>query len=150
MFRATCNRTLLHASFNLCASLDTTLRFVFTNFYWSVAALPCRIVSAARQWESGIHRDVPPLLQHRELSSMLCDHLNGKGIQKRGTRDTNRLPWSLSGKESCQCRKQISIPGWEDHLEKEMATHSSILAWEIPWTEEPGGLQSMRLQKTQT
>ena len=32
--------------------------------------------------------------------------------------------------------------GWEDPLEKEMATHSSILAWEIPWTEEPGRLQS--------
>ena len=36
--------------------------------------------------------------------------------------------------------------GWEDSLEKEMATHSSILAWEIPWTEKPGGLQSMELQ----
>ena len=36
--------------------------------------------------------------------------------------------------------------GREDPLEKEMATHSSILAWEIPWTEEPGGLQSMGLQ----
>ena len=33
--------------------------------------------------------------------------------------------------------------GWEDPLEKGMATHSSILAWEILWTEEPGGLQSM-------
>ena len=33
--------------------------------------------------------------------------------------------------------------GWEDSLEKEMATHFSILAWEITWTEEPGGLQSM-------
>jgi len=33
--------------------------------------------------------------------------------------------------------------GGEDPLEKEMATHSSILSWEIPWTEEPGGLQSM-------
>ena len=33
--------------------------------------------------------------------------------------------------------------GWEDPLEKGMATHSSILAWRIPWTEEPGGLQSM-------
>ena len=39
------------------------------------------------------------------------------------------------------------IPGWEDPLEKEMATHSSILAWEIPWTEEPGRLQSMGSQK---
>jgi len=39
---------------------------------------------------------------------------------------------------------------WEDPLEKGMATHSSILAWEIPWTQEPGGLQSMGLQKGQT
>ena len=36
--------------------------------------------------------------------------------------------------------------GWKDRLEKEMATHSSILAWIVPWTEEPGGLQSMGLQ----
>ena len=40
--------------------------------------------------------------------------------------------------------------GQEDPLEKEMATHSSILAWEIPWTKEPGGLQSMGFQKSQT
>ena len=38
----------------------------------------------------------------------------------------------------------------EDALEKEMATHSSILAWEIPWTKEPGGLQSMGLKKSWT
>ena len=37
--------------------------------------------------------------------------------------------------------------GREDPLEKEMATHSSILAWKISWTEEPGGLQSLRLQR---
>ena len=37
--------------------------------------------------------------------------------------------------------------GWEDPLEKGMATHSSILAWKIPWTEEPGGLQSMKLER---
>ena len=37
--------------------------------------------------------------------------------------------------------------GWEDPLEEEMTTHSSILAWRFPWTEEPGGLQSMRLQR---
>ena len=40
--------------------------------------------------------------------------------------------------------------GWKDPLEKEMATHSSILAWKIPWTEEPGGLQSMGLQELDT
>ena len=38
--------------------------------------------------------------------------------------------------------------GWEDTLEKEMATHSSVLAWEVPWTEEPGGLQSMGSQES--
>ena len=42
------------------------------------------------------------------------------------------------------------IPGPEDPLEKEMAIHSSILAWEIHWTEEPGGLQSMGSQNSQT
>ena len=38
---------------------------------------------------------------------------------------------------------QVQSLGWEDLLVEEMATHSSILAWEMPWTEEPGGLQSM-------
>ena len=42
---------------------------------------------------------------------------------------------------------QVQSLGWEDPLESEMATHSSILAWEVPWTEEPGGLQSMELQR---
>ena len=41
----------------------------------------------------------------------------------------------------------VQTLGQEDPLEKEMATHSSILAWEIPWSEEPGGLQSMRSQR---
>ena len=38
--------------------------------------------------------------------------------------------------------------GWEDPLEKQMVTHSSILAWEIPWTEEPGGQQSTESQES--
>ena len=41
----------------------------------------------------------------------------------------------------------VQFLGWEDPLEKGMATHSSILAWRIPWTEEPGGLQYMELQR---
>ena len=62
-----------------------------------------------------------------------------------------RLPWWLSG-------KRIFLPiwemwvqslGWEDPLEKEIATHSSILAWGISWTEEPGRLQFKGLQKSQ-
>ena len=42
---------------------------------------------------------------------------------------------------------QVRSLGQEDPLEKEMATYSGILAWEIPWTEEPGGLQSLGLQR---
>ena len=65
------------------------------------------------------------------------------------------LPWWLSGKKK---KKNLpvnvgdtgSIPGWEDLLEKGMATHSSILAWRIPWTEEPGGPQSLGLQELDT
>ena len=54
----------------------------------------------------------------------------------------------MAGKESAYNVGDLgSIPGWEDPLEKGMATHSSILAWEIPWTEEPGRLQSMGLQR---
>ena len=43
---------------------------------------------------------------------------------------------------------QVRALGWEDPLEKEVATHSSILAWKIPWTGEPGGLQSMGSQQS--
>ena len=45
---------------------------------------------------------------------------------------------------------QVQSLGWEDPLEKGAATHSSILAWEVPWTEEPGGILSMGLQKSLT
>ena len=49
---------------------------------------------------------------------------------------------------TCQCRRRkFDSLDWEDALEKEMATHSSTLAWEIPWTEEPGGLQPTRMQR---
>ena len=56
------------------------------------------------------------------------------------------LPWWLSGKESaCNAgdkETRVQSLGWEDPLKKEMATHSNIFAWGIPWTEDPGGLQS--------
>ena len=59
-----------------------------------------------------------------------------------------RGPGSSAGKESaCNAGKPGSIPGREHPLEKGMATHSSILAWKIPWTEELGRLQSMGSQR---
>ena len=65
-----------------------------------------------------------------------------------------RLPWWLNGKETaCNAGEEMQQELWvwslgqEDPLERGMATHASILAWEIPWIEEPGRLQSMGLQK---
>ena len=58
------------------------------------------------------------------------------------------FPGGSAGKESaCNVGDLGSIAGWEDPLEKEMATHSSIFIWKIPWTEEPRGLQSRVLQR---
>ena len=52
------------------------------------------------------------------------------------------------GKEyACNAGDQGTIPDWEDPLEEGMETHSSILAWKTPWTEEPGRLQSMGSQR---
>ena len=68
-----------------------------------------------------------------------CEQVPGEGFSG-GT----------SGKEStCQYRRQTWVRslGQEDPLEKGTATHSSVLAWRIPWTREPGGLQSMGLQR---
>ena len=45
-------------------------------------------------------------------------------------------------KKSGMWEIQVQSLGWKDPLEKEMTTHSSVLAWEIPWTEQPGGLKS--------
>ena len=58
------------------------------------------------------------------------------------------FPGGSDSKESaCNPGSLVWSPGQEDPLEKGLATCSSVLAWEIPWTEEPGGLQSMGLQR---
>ena len=60
------------------------------------------------------------------------------------------FPGSSDGKASAyNAGDLVRSLGWEDPLEKEMATHSSILAWKIPWTEEPGRLQSIGLQRVE-
>ena len=61
------------------------------------------------------------------------------------------VPGGPDGKESPSMRGTLVWSlGWEDPLEKEMATHSSMLAWEILWSEEPGVLPSMESQKSQS
>ena len=69
------------------------------------------------------------------------------------TDSTNlRAKWWLRGKKICPAVQEMQEPwvqslDWKDPLEKEMATHSNILAWKISWTEEPGRLQSMGSQR---
>ena len=55
--------------------------------------------------------------------------------------------WWLSGKDSACSAGDVGDLGWEGPLEEGVATHSSIFTWRIPWTEEPGGLQYIGLQK---
>ena len=77
------------------------------------------------------------------------------GYSPRGRREpdtteqlTLRLPWWLRRwRIRLQCETWLPSLGWEDPLEKEMATRSSVLPWGIPWTEEPGGLQSIGSQR---
>ena len=71
---------------------------------------------------------------------------------REGIEDESELPRWLSGKESafeCRRHKRCRLDPWVGKIppEEEMATHSRVLAWRIPWTEEPGGLQSMGLQR---
>ena len=87
-----------------------------------------------------------PLLDYISEIKLVCE------MKEKGHLEytTTGFPWWLSGEEStCQClpvqEMWVRFLSWEDPLEKEMTTHCSILAWKIPWTEEPGGLQSADL-----
>ena len=71
-------------------------------------------------------------------------HLYASADMSQGT--FQRCCFHVSSHNEKSPRKDFGRPQWSD-LEEEMATHSSILAWRIPWTEEPGGLQSMGSQK---
>ena len=62
----------------------------------------------------------------------------------------NSLAFSVIQRILAMQETWVQFLGQEDPLEKEMATHSSIFAWRIPWTEEPGGLQSMGSQESDT
>ena len=79
---------------------------------------------------------------------MLCGDLNGKEIQKgRAICIHMGFPGGSNGSLPAMHETQVQSWGQEDPLEKEMATHSSILAWRIPWMKKPGRLQSMGSQR---
>ena len=85
------------------------------------AQINYQTVSAIKSVDSG------ELLHWRAFQVVLCERIHLRMQEVRETQDRSL--------------------GWKDPLEKETATHSSILAWRIPWMEEPGGLQSIRSQR---
>ena len=75
----------------------------------------------------------------------MCSYLTKDFLSPVEIGRASLLAQSVKNRPAMQ-ETQVQSLGWEDPLEKEMTTHSSILAWKIPWTEELGGLQSMGLQ----
>ena len=87
-------------------------------------------------WQATVHEVAKNWDMTERLMLTLPDHTRG-------------FPGGSVDKESAySADTQVQSRSGEDPLEKGMVTHSSILAWRIPWTEEPGRLQSMRLQRT--
>ena len=121
-------------------SLDVLLSQFGTNPVLGLPGLPCSSDSK----ESGCNTEVGEGNGTPLQCSCLENPRDGGawwaaiyGVAHRQTRLKQ-----LSGSNT-----EVRSLGWKDPLEKEMVTHSSTLAWRIPWTEEPGGLQSMELQR---
>ena len=93
-------------------------------------------------------------LERLMLKRQYCDHL-----MRTYSLEMTPMLGKIEGRRESWCQKMrwldgitdsmepVQSLGWEDSLEKEMTAHSNILAWRIPWTEEPGGLQSMGSQR---
>ena len=87
----------------------------------------------------------------QSLSSFLTDYLPQRVIsQKNIPMSRTSLVAKMVKCLPTMLEIRIQSLGWEDLLEREMATHSNVLAWEIPWTEEPAGLRSVKSQKSRT
>ena len=84
---------------------------------------------------------------HAQSCPTLCDPMDPPGSSVHGILQARILEWVAISFSKGSSRPRVQTLGGEDSLEEGMATYSSILAWRIPWTEEPGGLQSMGLQK---
>ena len=94
------------------------------------------------------------MIHHSVLVALFLSH-GYEETERRKFREDLFYSWGFPGgsmvnNPPANARDRVPFLGQEDPLEKEMATCSSILAWEIPWREEPGGLQSMGSQKSQT
>ena len=88
---------------------------------------------------------IPQKKKKNKLIYLTSSKLKSFLLQKMGFPASSMVK-NLPSRKDLQ-ETQVCSLGWDDPLEEDMATHSSILAWRIPWTEEPGGLQSMGSQR---
>ena len=101
-----------------------------------------RVPWTARRSKQSILKEISPEYSLEELMLKLKLQSFGHLIQR-----TDSLVAQMVKCLPAMQETRVQFLGWEDPLEKEMATHSSTLAWKIPWMEKPGGLQSMGLQR---
>ena len=126
--------------------------FVKTQNPWSQCRSPSAMAVISN---SNFHGALETLTQINSLLFFVKNTFTPEekwGISSLYLQSTIHLDWGFSGGsgvENLPAKLETWVwpLGQKDLLEKEMATHFSILAWEIPWAEEPGGLQSMRLQR---
>ena len=114
-------------------------------------------LSLAPTWpEPDLEKDKLTRVQISAPTSIQYDLLSlrilfGKKKKKKKNYSPNMgIPDGLVKNQPTMQETRVRSLGWEDSLEKGMATHSCILAWRIPWTEEPGRLQSMGSQRVMT
>ena len=103
------------------------------SFHWSIGDLSCLLISALQKSDSYTYIFFSIIGYHRIVNIVPC-------VVQWGCFLIAQTVKNLPAMQETWVRSL----GWEDTLEKEMATDSSILAWRIPWTEEPGGLQFLR------
>ena len=113
---------------------------------WCVNGTACWIYQGRRLAWKNSARDRGALLWRLKKQKTRADFYCLTRLKKKTNK---KLPLWLRWQKCLPTMQEtwVRSPGQEDPLEKEMATHSSILAWKIPWTEEPGRLQSMGSQR---
>ena len=108
--------------------------------------LAWRIPTDRGAWWATVHRVTKRLTQLKWLSMHTCNQFASVVIIYQGAPPMAQRVKNPPAVQETQ-ETWVQFLDWEDPLEEEMAIHCSILAWKIPWTEEPGGLQSMRSQR---
>ena len=139
--------------------MEEVTLFDLKSYYKAWKIKKCGINLKIEKWING---RVQPIFSP-ELDLNISEHLNclkicrGNSVEKANL--FNKCPWnnwtsicgflggSVVKETALMPETQVPSLGWGDSLEKQMATHSSILAWKIPWTEEPGWLQSLGSQR---